>query len=178
MLQDKSVLLEQIQTAIKNKSCEKRNAYISTSSSQEYYKITAELDDERNLSFTRNLEFIKNLEQRIKLLEDQNDHLLYFVHFLFENFPDLVRNVFPPRIVTLMGRNESPEAISGQTDAPHLTRREEEILHLLEKGLCAKEIASFLFICETTVITHKKNLKKKFNARNTVELISKASTIL
>ena len=57
---------------------------------------------------------------------------------------------------------------------PALTKREIEVLDLLVKGLCAKEIADNLFISETTVITHKKNLKKKYNVRNTVELISKA----
>jgi DNA-binding CsgD family transcriptional regulator len=61
---------------------------------------------------------------------------------------------------------------------PSLTRREIEVLQLLVKGLCAKEIASSLFISESTVITHKKNLKKKFDARNSVELISKAHNCL
>ena len=48
-----------------------------------------------------------------------------------------------------------------------------DVFILLEKGYCAKEIAKSLFISETTVITHKKNLKEKFQAKNTVELISK-----
>ena len=55
---------------------------------------------------------------------------------------------------------------------PSLTKREVDVFNLLSKGLCAKEIAKILFISETTVITHKKNLKEKFKAKNTVELIS------
>jgi DNA-binding CsgD family transcriptional regulator len=52
-----------------------------------------------------------------------------------------------------------------------------DVCRLLAKGFCAKEIARILFISETTVVTHKRNLKVKFNAKNTVELISKASTL-
>lgn len=169
MLSEKSVLLERIQTAINNKSCNKEDGFNTTTSTKDIYKVTDELYDERTLSFSRNMEFVRSLENRIKTLEDQNDHLLYFIHFLFENFPDLVRNVFPV---------ENSNAPNHRNDIPYLTRREEEILHLLEKGLCAKEIARNLFICETTVITHKKNLKKKFDAKNTAELISKASSTL
>lgn len=123
----------------------------------------------------------EKMEQRIQALEKQNDQLLYFVNFLAENLPDLVMNI-------LNGEwpdKEAPERWQGKEaperpqpvkyDAiPSPTRRELDVLELLEKGFCAKEIANKLFISETTVVTHKKNLKEKFNARNTVELISKA----
>jgi len=55
-----------------------------------------------------------------------------------------------------------------------LTERELEVLKLISKGLTVKEIALKLYIAETTVIFHRNNLRKKFKAKNTAELISKA----
>jgi len=116
------------------------------------------------------------------MLEDQNDQLLFFIHFLYKNFPDLVKNILPKNGTAyepgLNGHGKKLDAIvipeSSKEPQPGLTKREIEILNLLIKGLCAKEIATELFISETTVITHKKNLKEKFSAKNTVELVSKA----
>lgn len=127
----------------------------------------------------------ESLEERISNLENQNSHLLYFIYFLYENFPELVRKILPQNtFIQLMLRNNkisNPE----KTSNPHqsnpsfsVTAREKEILNLLASGLCAKEIAQKLFISEATVITHKKNLKEKFEARNTVELINKAHNFL
>lgn len=55
-----------------------------------------------------------------------------------------------------------------------LTERELEVLKHISEGFTVKEIASKLYIAETTVIFHRNNLRKKFKARNTAELISKA----
>lgn len=52
-----------------------------------------------------------------------------------------------------------------------LTKRELEVLNLVSKGLTSKEIGEILFICETTVISHRKNIIKKCRACNTAELI-------
>ncbi|HEY4335125.1 MAG TPA: helix-turn-helix transcriptional regulator [Puia sp.] len=118
----------------------------------------------------------EKIDQRLQALEKQNDQLLYFVNFIVENLPDLVMNILE---VEWKERGK-PGAFPASKFAvgPQPTRREQEVLELLVKGLCAKEIAEKLFISETTVITHKKNLKDKFNARNTVELISKAQSYL
>jgi DNA-binding NarL/FixJ family response regulator len=75
-------------------------------------------------------------------------------------------------------RHAEAEDCCIKREDPCPTRREKDVLELLVKGLCAKEIANKLFISESTVITHKKNLKEKFNAKNTVELISKAQSHL
>ena len=50
---------------------------------------------------------------------------------------------------------------------PILTRREKEILQLLEKGFNGPQIAEKLFLSTYTVETHRKNMLKKFNAGNT-----------
>ena len=130
------------------------------------------------------------MERRIEALELQNDQLIYFLDFLIDQLPELIEN-------SVFEKNNFPEELkpenekisselgdlrrlpySGNGAPPNPTPREAEVLELLIKGFCAKEIANKLFISETTVITHKKNLKEKFSAKNTVELISKAYTYL
>ncbi|MCB0567461.1 MAG: PAS domain-containing protein [Lewinellaceae bacterium] len=59
----------------------------------------------------------------------------------------------------------------------NISHREREVLNAIGEGLSSKEIAGQLFISETTVVTHRKNLMQKFQARNTAELIKKASKI-
>jgi DNA-binding CsgD family transcriptional regulator len=170
MLNDNSFLLDKINALIK------KHANASKPGSKRF-----------NAHFSRkkNVELFKKLEQRIEALEDQNDQLIFFIHFLYENFPDLVKNMLPNN---LNGNDRQLNGLQNSTvneitrahlqNQPALTKREIEILNLLVKGLCAKEIATILFISETTVITHKKNLKEKFCAKNSVELVSKAFNIL
>ena|SRR5688572_17936727 len=126
---------------------------------------------------------LNRMKERVEALEELNDHLHYYIYFLIENLPDLIIKT----IQSGSGINETLDIINCQYQVnrfeslsqktkcivPIPTRRENEVLDLLEKGYGAKEIAARLFISETTVITHKKNLKKKFDAKNTVELISK-----
>lgn len=52
-----------------------------------------------------------------------------------------------------------------------LTRREKEILSLLDKGMNGPQIAEHLFISAYTVETHRKNLMQKLNASNTQMLL-------
>jgi DNA-binding NarL/FixJ family response regulator len=53
-----------------------------------------------------------------------------------------------------------------------LTRREQEIIELLAKGLNNKEIADKLFVSERTVVGHKSNLLSKTGCKSTVSLLS------
>jgi DNA-binding NarL/FixJ family response regulator len=52
-----------------------------------------------------------------------------------------------------------------------LTKREIETLTLLSKGFSCSEIAKKLCISETTVITHKNNLRVKLKAKNSCQVI-------
>ncbi len=52
-----------------------------------------------------------------------------------------------------------------------LTRREEEVLELICKGLDNKEIADRLFISQKTVEGHKTNLMTKTNTKNAINLM-------
>ncbi|KAA3637746.1 MAG: DNA-binding response regulator [Bacteroidetes bacterium] len=54
-----------------------------------------------------------------------------------------------------------------------LTRREKEILRLIIEEKTTEDIAAELFISPTTVISHRKNLLRKLNAKNTAGLVRK-----
>jgi len=56
-------------------------------------------------------------------------------------------------------------------EIPSLSRREKEILKLIIKENTTKEIASQLFIGQSTVETHRKNLLKKLRVKNTAGLV-------
>jgi DNA-binding CsgD family transcriptional regulator len=51
-----------------------------------------------------------------------------------------------------------------------LTNQEKKISKLIAYGFSEKEIASKLFIAESTVHTHTKNIRKKINARSAVDV--------
>ena len=188
MLSDKSVLLGRINIAIKKKWHRKsadNSGPFGTTDTIDHVALT----DRNYLSHSKNAASIERLEERIEALEKQQDQLFCFIDFLLENLPDLVINSLRPDQHLENGFNHqvgSGESIEAWSDTqgccekndPCPTRREKDVLELLVKGFCAKEIANKLFISETTVITHKKNLKEKFNAKNTVELIAKAQSHL
>ncbi len=55
-----------------------------------------------------------------------------------------------------------------------LSRREKEILSLIVEELTTDEIARKLFISSTTVISHRKSLLRKLQAKNTAGLVKAA----
>lgn len=184
MIPDNIVLLERINTAI-SKKWQGRSTIVPFRVEHLSTNENAHLNDKDFFAQALNPVFIERLQKRIEGLERQNNQLFHLIDFLVENLPDLVINILctareknslldygdpgEKRDQESVGKSYCCERVE-----PHPTRREKEVLELLEKGLCAKEIANRLFISETTVITHKKNLKEKFNARNCAELISKA----
>jgi DNA-binding NarL/FixJ family response regulator len=58
----------------------------------------------------------------------------------------------------------------------HLTKREKEVLELILEAKTSKEIVKELCISENTVETHRKNLFYKFEVKNVVELVNKATS--
>lgn len=187
MLYDNSNLLDRINSAIINKWYTKGIQLGDLPDVFTQEEDQTDLINKKKFTDTKNGELIEKLQEKIMVLENQYDQLLYFINFLVDNLPNLVLNISQPgsdtkQILTDTGRTEKLTAsrFNGNTlrqnDEPQPTRREKDVLDLLEKGLCAKEIACRLFISETTVVTHKKNLKEKFNAKNTAELISKVQS--
>ena len=55
-----------------------------------------------------------------------------------------------------------------------VSKREVEVLQLISQGLTVKEIAHALYLSTHTIISHKKNLIDKFDARNSIDLIVRA----
>ncbi len=56
-------------------------------------------------------------------------------------------------------------------ETPTISKREKEILRLIIKENTTKEIAAQLFIGQSTVETHRKNLLKKLRVKNTAGLV-------
>ncbi len=56
-----------------------------------------------------------------------------------------------------------------------LSNKETEVLVLISKGLTTKEIATKLFVSSRTIETHRANILKKLEVKNTAELIKKAA---
>lgn len=73
------------------------------------------------------------------------------------------------RMINLMAMEGSqPKALSA---------KETEVLALISDGLTTKEIADQLFISTRTVETHRANMMKKLEVKNTAELIKKAAKL-
>ena len=64
------------------------------------------------------------------------------------------------------------EKISKEQEQITLTKREIEIIRLIDKGLINKEIAKKLFISEQTVTTHRKSILRKTGAHNVSTLLN------
>lgn len=84
-------------------------------------------------------------------------------------FSRQVQDVIFKKFTTSVRRVESP--------AVTLTKREIEIIKLLSEGLTSQEMADKLFISTRTVETHRANVMKKLNAKNSIELVKKSQAM-
>jgi len=57
-------------------------------------------------------------------------------------------------------------------EMPKITKREQDIVRLMAKGLTSPEIAKSLFITNSTVENHRKNLRDKTNTKTSAELMN------
>ena len=57
------------------------------------------------------------------------------------------------------------------------SRREVQVLRALADGKTTAEIAGELFVTPNTVETHRRRLLEKFGAKNTIDLLTKASAM-
>ena len=55
-----------------------------------------------------------------------------------------------------------------------ISEREKEVLRLISDEMTNGEIAQSLYISQHTVISHRRNLLSKFNAKNSVGLVRRA----
>jgi DNA-binding NarL/FixJ family response regulator len=58
-----------------------------------------------------------------------------------------------------------------------ITSREQQVLHLMARGLSSKTIATELNLSFYTVQTHRKNILRKLKETNTIRAISVAGMI-
>ena len=77
--------------------------------------------------------------------------------------------------INLSNTSVGASIVNNDLKTPIITSREREVLELISEGLTNKEIAEKLFISQSTVDSHRKNLLAKFNVLNTAALITAAS---
>ncbi|WP_372771985.1 response regulator transcription factor [Mangrovibacterium sp.] len=105
-------------------------------------------------------DFIQSFSFRIKNAEDEWLSVHFHAVILISN-----------KIVGLVRTN----TMNNEQETKNISARERQILNLIANGDSAKIIGDKLNISPNTVITHRKNLKKKFQAKNTAELIKEAA---
>lgn len=81
----------------------------------------------------------------------------------------LVQSQLASRVLSRVGKRRQ-----GEHPGEALTAREQEVLHLLARGLRNKEIASRLYVSERTVNFHLANIYQKLNVSGRTEALSRA----
>ncbi len=122
-------------------------------------------------------EYIRILQQTITIQHNEEGGVLrtFVVHTDISHLKMEGRPV-----LSFIGLNGEPSYIDVDIEkifpepSEFLSGREREILSLLVDGKETKEIAAELFISPETVSTHRKNLLRKTQARNTSEMITMA----
>ena len=79
------------------------------------------------------------------------------------------------KLLKHLNRPTEERVAGNHSDEPVLTSRETEVLALIAKEYTNHEIAERLFISPHTVVSHRRNLLQKLNAKNTAGLVRYAS---
>jgi DNA-binding NarL/FixJ family response regulator len=79
-------------------------------------------------------------------------------------------SAFDPRSAAAMVRS-----LRGRSQRPKLTERELKVLQLLARGLSNRDIGGRLYISETTVKFHVRNIMRKLGAASRAEAVYEAS---
>ncbi|WP_312075467.1 LuxR C-terminal-related transcriptional regulator [Chryseobacterium sp.] len=118
--------------------------------------------------------------QAIHTLSDEKNRLMQSI-----NIHTNIQHITPQNPYTVLITGISPRKDFHQftvqptdekksSNIPKLTNRELEILILIAKGYSGAEISKHLILSEHTIRTHRKNILKKTESRNSKELIKKA----
>jgi DNA-binding NarL/FixJ family response regulator len=73
-------------------------------------------------------------------------------------------------VIDRMAQQPLPE-LAAEAKLDGLTRREREVLELVARGLSNREIATQLFVEESTVRTHVKRIQTKLDLRDRVQIV-------
>lgn len=92
---------------------------------------------------------------------------------LMKAISDVAQGVkyFSPQVKELIENTDAHSFDQIKTPDISLSRREKEILRLIVLGYTNQEISSKLYISKNTTDTHRKNLLRKLNAKNTAGLV-------
>jgi DNA-binding NarL/FixJ family response regulator len=74
------------------------------------------------------------------------------------------------RVINRMAQQPLPE-LAAQARLGELTRREREVLKLIAAGLSNREIATELFVEESTIRSHVKRIQMKLQLRDRVQIV-------
>jgi DNA-binding NarL/FixJ family response regulator len=74
------------------------------------------------------------------------------------------------RVIDRMAQQPLPE-LANQAKLDDLTPREREVLELIARGLSNREIATELFVEESTIRTHVKRVQMKLQLRDRVQIV-------
>lgn len=110
----------------------------------------------------------KNGAYSYMLKNTDQDELIKVVRTVYQG-----KKYFSPKISEKMINYMSEQTISQNI----LSNKETEVLELISMGLTNKEIASKLFVSKRTIETHRANILRKLEVKNTAELIKKATKI-
>ncbi|MEM9884511.1 MAG: response regulator transcription factor [Bacteroidota bacterium] len=87
----------------------------------------------------------------------------------------LGENYFSPEVSNrILLRKNKTKSTRNKGFIQPVTRREKEVLQLIVDEYTTDEIATKLFISPTTVVTHRKSLLRKLDAKNTAGLVKTA----
>ena len=98
------------------------------------------------------------------------EHIVRAIRSVFKGEQYFSDEVKEKMMKTLMGKPAHEGDTQESTLINTLTRREYQILKLIAQQYTTKEISGALHISESTVETHRKNLIKKVNVKNSVGL--------
>lgn len=105
-----------------------------------------------------------NIHTNISHLTSVNNYKLSIIGLLGE--PSYLN-------IDVFGIQQKPDDLSSQKA---FSKREIQIINMLSQGHSTEDIAQTLFISAETVKTHRKNILKKSDCKNTIELIARCKS--
>lgn len=125
----------------------------------------------------------KNPEAVIIMLSMENDNDIIYQCKVAGVRGYLIKNLSSDELISaieeaiagipvFMWGNEKPVAFNKETDI--LSKREKEIIHWIRNGLTSQEIAAKLFLSTYTVDTHRRNILRKLELKNTAMVVQYA----
>lgn len=83
----------------------------------------------------------------------------------------------PGRCVAVDSLTGKVEELTSQSDRSILSKRETQILSLIDRGMMSKDIAARLSICRNTVSRHRQEILAKLQVKNSLEACRTAKTL-